>query len=64
MLGPDLLVAPIFNHVGEVDFYLPEGNWINYFSRNKVTGGKWIREIHGFDSLPLYIREKSKYLHE
>lgn len=64
MLGPDLLVAPIFNHAGEVEFYLPKGNWINYFSKNKVAGGKWIKEIHGFDSLPLYIRENGKYLNE
>jgi len=57
MFGADLLVVPVFNATGEVEFYLPAGEWVNYFSGVKVTGGRWVREIHGFDSLPLYVRE-------
>jgi alpha-D-xyloside xylohydrolase len=54
MLGPDLLVAPVFTVSGEVTFYLPKGKWRNYFSDEIVEGGRWLTEIHGFDSLPLY----------
>jgi alpha-D-xyloside xylohydrolase len=57
MLGPDLLVAPVFNAEGTVEFYLPEGNWTNYFTKQVVEGGCWVIEQHGFDSLPLYVRE-------
>jgi alpha-D-xyloside xylohydrolase len=57
MLGPDLLVAPVFNAEGVVEFYLPEGNWTNFFSGAIVSGGRWVTEKHGFDSLPLYVRE-------
>ena len=57
MLGPDLLVAPVFNAEGTVEFYLPAGTWINYFTKEKVEGGRWITETHGFDSLPLYQRQ-------
>ncbi len=57
MLGPDLLVAPVFNAEGKVDFYLPAGKWTNYFTKQVVEGGRWITEQHGFDSLPLYVRE-------
>ena len=56
MLGDDLLVAPVFTETGEVDFYLPEGEWTNYLTGATVTGGRWVHEVHGFDSLPLYVR--------
>ena len=56
MFGPDLLVAPVFNAHGTVEFYLPEGEWTNYWNGEKVQGGRWITETHGFDSLPLYVR--------
>ena len=57
MLGADLLVAPIFTVDGSVEFYLPQGSWTNYFTGETVVGEGWRREIHGFDSLPLYVRD-------
>ncbi|BDZ39075.1 hypothetical protein GCM10025863_16890 [Microbacterium suwonense] len=56
MLGADLLVAPVFRADGEVDFYLPAGQWTSLLTGETVTGGAWRRETHGFDSLPLYVR--------
>ena len=29
MLGDSLLVAPVFKESGEVEYYLPEGTWVN-----------------------------------
>ncbi|MCU1528079.1 MAG: alpha-xylosidase [Frondihabitans sp.] len=57
LLGADLLVAPVFNAEGTVDFYLPAGTWTNFFTGHKVEGPGWQRETHGFDSLPFYVRE-------
>ena len=57
MFGPDLLVAPVFTADGSVDFYLPAGLWTNYFTGETVAGGAWRREVHGFDTLALYVRE-------
>ena len=57
MLGPDLLVAPVFTEKGDVDFYLPQGKWKNYFTGDVVTGGRWVSEVHGFHTLPLYVRD-------
>ncbi|MCW4385206.1 alpha-xylosidase [Salinibacterium sp. SYSU T00001] len=57
MLGGDLLIAPVFSATGEVEFYLPEGTWTNWFTGEAVEGGRWRRERHGFDTLPLYVRE-------
>ena len=57
MLGPDLLVAPVFSAAGEVSFYLPAGTWTSLLTGERVPGGGWRTETHGLDSLPLYVRE-------
>ncbi len=57
MLGPDLLVAPVFTEDGEVEVYLPEGTWTHLLTGDRVTGPAWRTERHGYDSLPLYVRE-------
>jgi len=59
MLGGDLLVAPVFSESGDVDVYLPEGEWINILDDHKVVGGKWVHEVHDFMSLPLMARAGS-----
>ncbi len=57
LLGPDLLVVPVFNAEGVADFYLPEGDWTDFWTGAVVEGGRWRRETHGFRSMPLYVRE-------
>lgn len=59
MLGDSLLVAPIFNEEGMAHYYLPQGNWVNYFTREEACGGVWRHEKHGYLSLPLWVRENS-----
>ncbi|MDO4467621.1 MAG: alpha-xylosidase [Bacillota bacterium] len=54
MLGDSYLVAPIFNEEGIGSFYLPEGEWEEYFSKEKVTGGKWITKHYDYFHIPLY----------
>jgi len=59
MFGERLLVAPIFNDRGEALYYVPEGRWTNLLTGETVTGGKWHRETHGYQSLPLLVRPNS-----
>lgn len=59
MLGESILVAPVFSEEGDVDVYLPAGQWTQLLTGERVTGGTWRREKHGFDSLPIYVREGS-----
>ena len=54
-LGEALLVAPVFDETGEVDFYLPEGNWTHLLSNHVRAGGRWFRETHDFMGLPVYV---------
>lgn len=57
LLGPDLLVAPVFSAAGDVQYYLPAGTWTNYLTGDVVDGPVWQTETHAFDSLPLWVRE-------
>jgi alpha-D-xyloside xylohydrolase len=56
MLGPDLLVAPVFADDGDVEVYVPAGTWTGYLDGVPVSGPGWVRQRHGFDSLPLLAR--------
>ena len=56
LLGPDLLVAPVFRGDGTVPFYLPQGTWHHLLTGEAVEGGRWRTETHDFLSLPLYVR--------
>jgi alpha-D-xyloside xylohydrolase len=63
MLGPDLLVAPVFSDDGEVDVYVPAGEWTSYWDGSPVSGPGWVRQRHGFDSLPLLVRPGAVIAH-
>lgn len=58
MLGSSILVAPVFTEDGEVEFYLPEGNWTSFWDEKDVIAGpKWVKQTHDFTTLPMYVRE-------
>ncbi len=59
MLGERLLVAPIFNDKGTVNYYVPKGRWTNLLTNKKVIGEKWHHEQHGYETLPLLVRENT-----
>ncbi len=59
MLGSALLVAPVMQADGEVQTYLPPGRWTQLLTGEVVEGGRWIREQHGFLSLPIFVRPNS-----
>ena len=59
MFGPSLLVAPVFTYSGEVEYYLPDGVWTNWLTGERARGGVWRRETHGYDSIPLWVRDGS-----
>ncbi|MEU4688726.1 alpha-xylosidase [Actinoplanes sp. NPDC023714] len=56
LLGEDLLVAPVFSESGDVRYYVPAGRWTHYLTGEVVEGPGWVRETHGFDSVPLLVR--------
>lgn len=56
LLGPSLLVAPVFTQDGTVDYYLPAGRWTHLLTGEVQEGNRWHRAQHGFLSLPLFVR--------
>src|SRR5690606_35419588 len=57
-VGDSLLAAPVYTEKGDVTLYLPEGRWTSLWDeRNVVIGPRWVREKHGFGTLPIYVRE-------
>jgi alpha-D-xyloside xylohydrolase len=56
MLGDALLVAPVFSEDCTVSYYVPKGIWTHYLTGEKVSGGYWREERHGYLSLPLLVR--------
>ena len=55
MLGPALLVAPIFNPQGNASYYLPAGEWRNLLNGETAHGPAWRQDQHGYFSLPLWV---------
>ncbi|ASW53895.1 alpha-xylosidase [Plantactinospora sp. KBS50] len=56
MLGDDLMVAPVFSADGDTSYYVPAGRWTRFLDGSTVEGPGWVRETHGFDSVPLLVR--------
>jgi len=54
--GPDLLVAPILGPVTQRAVYLPEGDWIDYWSGRRLAGRQTIAADAPLDRIPLYVR--------
>ena len=56
MLGGDLLVAPVFSAEGDIAYYVPPGVWTHLLGGAVVEGPRWVRERHGFASVPVLAR--------
>jgi alpha-D-xyloside xylohydrolase len=56
LLGESLLVAPVFSRDNVVEYYVPEGRWTKYLTGEVAEGPRWVRETHGFLSVPLLVR--------
>jgi len=65
LLGPNLLVAPVFAADGKVEFYVPsseedgDAEWTELLSGKRYKPGKWYSETHGFLTLPILVRPNS-----
>lgn len=55
--GDSFLVAPVMNSENRRDIYLPEGEWIDFFTGEKIIGGKWIKNKEvAMENMPVYVR--------
>jgi alpha-glucosidase len=57
MFGAGLLIAPkVWPFVGPYDLLLPKGDWFNYWTGEKLAGGRKIQVDPPLDTLPVYVR--------
>jgi alpha-D-xyloside xylohydrolase len=55
--GGDLLVAPVMNSAGIRDVYLPAGEWVDFWTGERLTGGRWLKNVSsGIEHIPVYAR--------
>ena len=60
--GSEMIVAPVVskptgkNKLSPVSFYVPEGNWTDFFTGKKYTNG-WYTEFKPMNLLPVLVKE-------
>lgn len=59
MFGPSILAAPVLTESNDRKIYLPSGEWFDFFSGEKIAGGKEIRRTVAFDAVPVFVRAGS-----
>jgi alpha-D-xyloside xylohydrolase len=59
LLGPWLLVAPVFDPNGRARVYVPRGRWFDFWSGEAIDGARWLDLTVSLDRLPLYVRDDS-----
>jgi alpha-glucosidase len=58
MIGENILVSPVLEAGSKTRFmYLPSGEWYDFWTREKIAGGKWIDAKAPLDMIPVFIRE-------
>lgn len=55
--GRTFMVAPVMNSNDKRDIYLPEGEWVNFFTKEHFTGPVWLKDVHvPLDEMPVFCR--------
>ena len=55
--GDTFLVAPVMQPGGKRDIYLPEGMWVNFFTGERLDGGRWYYDVDTIlDHAPVFVR--------
>ena len=56
LFGDSFLVAPIMTETNRRRVYLPAGDWVDYWTKNLLTGGRWLDIKAPLEILPLWVR--------
>jgi alpha-D-xyloside xylohydrolase len=56
MFGDSVLVAPMFAGESNRTVYLPAGDWYDFWTHAKITGGKTIVATNGIEQAPLFLK--------
>ena len=62
MFGSEMLVVPITSpcdretHLGSARAWLPEGQWVDFFTGMRYTGGQCLRVYRPLSGIPVFVR--------
>jgi alpha-D-xyloside xylohydrolase len=56
MFGDSVLVAPMIAGQDERDVYLPAGDWYDFWTHAKISGGTTIEATNGVEQIPLFVK--------
>ena len=60
MFGPNFLVAPVTEQAQTTkDVYLPAGDWYNYWTNEKLAGGRWVKVAAPVEQIPVFVKAGS-----
>lgn len=59
--GDDFLVAPVMSSDNCRDIYLPEGEWVEFFTGDRFSvaeGGRWLKDMETpLERMPVFVRD-------
>lgn len=56
LFGDDFLVAPVLSPAHRVNVYLPPGDWLDFWTKERQTGGQWLDIESPLETMPLWVR--------
>lgn len=59
LYGRSILVAPVTNLESVREVYLPDGNWTDFWSGEKIAGRTSFTKEYAIDDMPVFVREGS-----
>lgn len=60
MLGDELMICPVTTKGAQTRVvYLPKGDWYDFHSGKKITGGQWLNIVTPLDVLPMFVKAGS-----
>ncbi len=62
MIGPNLMAAPMVAGQKERSVALPKGDWCDFFTGQRLSGGRSIQHRAGLDRAPLFVKADSVVL--
>ncbi len=57
MMGPSILVAPVFSGETERQVVLPKGNWYNFYNGKLMGNGETITIKTKLEQIPLFVKD-------
>lgn len=67
-LAMSYMVCPVMSADNHRDIYLPEGQWVNFLTGERLEGGRWYYHVEvPLDQMPVFVRPDAQikmYPHE